>query len=78
MRPNHGAIFGRHFGLPSLKMATWLVEMKNVSFTPGIAFGDGMNGFLRMCFATSEENIAQALEVLINLEKDFCPKLRIL
>lgn len=58
----------KKFGLPSLELAKKIVDSANVSFTPGIAFGDGMNGYLRMCFATSDDNIDCAINALLNLE----------
>ena len=54
-----------HFGLPSLLLAKKIIEFGGVALTPGIAFGDGMDGYLRMCFATTQENIDVALNVLI-------------
>jgi len=56
------------FGLPSLELAKKIVDFSSVSFTPGIAFGDGMDGYLRMCFATSENNIDLAISVLLRIE----------
>jgi len=58
-----------HFGVGSLELAKKIVDVGGVSLTPGIAFGDGMDGYLRMCFATSLENIDAALDVLIQFEK---------
>jgi aspartate/methionine/tyrosine aminotransferase len=45
-------------------MAKKLVEVAGVSFAPGIAFGDNMDNFLRMCFATSPTNIDLAIDAL--------------
>ena len=56
------------FGLPSLELAKKIVDSASVSFTPGIAFGDGMDGYLRMCFATSEDNIDLAISALLRIE----------
>lgn len=53
------------FNLSSLVIAKKLVELAGVSFTPGIAFGDNMDNFLRMCFATSLTNIDFAIDALI-------------
>jgi aspartate/methionine/tyrosine aminotransferase len=55
------------FNLTSMVIAKKLVEVAGVSFTPGIAFGDNMDNFLRMCFATSTENIQHAINALLNL-----------
>jgi aspartate/methionine/tyrosine aminotransferase len=57
------------FGLPSAELAKTIVDRWDVAFTPGIAFGDGMDGYLRMCFATSEQNIRRALDALLELER---------
>lgn len=54
-------------GLGSSDLARAIVDRWGVAFTPGIAFGDHMDGYLRMCFATSQENIAQALGALQEL-----------
>lgn len=59
------------FGVPSLEFAKRIVDSASVSFTPGIAFGDGMDGFLRMCFATSEANIDLAINALIRIEQEW-------
>lgn len=53
------------FNSTSLVIAKKLVEVAGVSFTPGIAFGDNMDNFLRMCFATSLTNIDLAIDALI-------------
>lgn len=53
------------FNSTSLVIAKKLVEVAGVSFTPGIAFGDNMDNFLRMCFATSLKNIDLAIDALI-------------
>lgn len=50
--------------IPSVELAKKLLDSAGVAFTPGIAFGDNMDGYLRMCFATSEENIEQAINAL--------------
>jgi aspartate/methionine/tyrosine aminotransferase len=56
------------FGIGSMELAKKIVDVGGVSFTPGVAFGDGMNGYLRMCFATSKDSINSALDVLIQLD----------
>lgn len=59
------------FGLPSLELAQRIVDSSGVAFTPGIAFGDSMDGYLRVCFATSDENIGLAMDVLIGLDEAY-------
>lgn len=55
------------FSLPSLDLARRLVREYNVSLTPGIAFGDRMDHYLRLCFATSDDNIEMAINALIQV-----------
>jgi aspartate/methionine/tyrosine aminotransferase len=57
------------FGKTSLDLAKKVVDVSGVSFTPGIAFGDAMDGYLRMCFATSGENIGVAMNALAGIER---------
>lgn len=57
------------FGMTSLELAKKIVDFAGVAFTPGIAFGDCMDGYLRMCFATSDENIDFAIDALIQVER---------
>ena len=48
--------------LDSKTFATGLLESENVAAVPGGAFGNCGEGFLRCCFATSFEQIEQAIE----------------
>ena len=50
------------FGHTSDWMANYLLEEAGVAVLPGTAFGDGGEGYLRLCFANSMENIKIALE----------------
>jgi aspartate aminotransferase len=50
------------FGQTSDWMATYLLEEAGVAVLPGTAFGQGGEGYLRLCFANSMENIQVALE----------------
>jgi aspartate/methionine/tyrosine aminotransferase len=58
------------FGVGSLELAKRIVDFGSVSLTPGIAFGNGMDGYLRMCFAASIDAINSAIDVLIQFEKN--------
>jgi aspartate aminotransferase len=49
-------------GLPSVELANLLLERAHVSTTPGEAFCSLGKGHLRLSFATSRENIEEALE----------------
>jgi len=50
------------FGQPSAWVADYVLEEAGVAVLPGDAFGDGGEGYLRLCFANSMENIELALE----------------
>jgi aspartate aminotransferase len=50
------------FGRSSDWMANYLLEEAGVAVLPGTAFGAGGEGYLRLCFANSTENIRIALE----------------
>ena len=50
------------FGQTSDWMANYLLEEAGVAVLPGTAFGEAGEGFLRLCFANSMENIEVALE----------------
>ena len=58
------------FNLSSLELAKKIVSRYDVAFTPGIAFGDAMDSYLRMCFASSNKNIDSAIKALISFEKE--------
>ncbi|MCP4539752.1 MAG: pyridoxal phosphate-dependent aminotransferase [Chloroflexi bacterium] len=50
------------FNRTSDQLADYLLEQAGVAVLPGTAFGDGGEGYLRLCFANSMENIQRALE----------------
>lgn len=50
------------FGLSSREIANRLLEEAGVAVLPGTDFGRFGEGYLRMCYATSVENIDRALE----------------
>ncbi len=52
------------FGRTSNWLAEYLLEEAGVAVLPGSAFGDGGEGYLRLCFANSMQNIQIALERL--------------
>ena len=47
---------------PSLELATELLEEAHVATVPGSAFGSCGEGFLRLCYSTSMDNIAEAMD----------------
>lgn len=51
----------RKFGLTSKQFAMRLLEETSVAAVPGDAFGPGGEGFLRCCYATSMEQIVEAM-----------------
>jgi len=50
------------FGKSSNWLAEYLLEQAGVALLPGTSFGQNGEGYLRLCFANSLENILQALE----------------
>jgi len=50
------------FGLTSMEFAKKLLESESVAAVPGSAFGDSGEGFLRCCYATSLEEIREAMD----------------
>ena len=50
------------FGRPSSEIAESLLEEAGVALLPGTAFGKQGEGFLRLCYANSLQNIEQAIE----------------
>ncbi|MFA5585175.1 MAG: pyridoxal phosphate-dependent aminotransferase [Saccharofermentanales bacterium] len=52
----------RSFGLPSQDFAEKMLEEVQVAAIPGSAFGAGGEGYLRVSYANSEENLQEALE----------------
>lgn len=50
------------FGYTSDWLAEYLLEEAGVAVLPGTSFGKNGEGYLRLCFANSLENILQALE----------------
>lgn len=49
-------------GLDEVTLASELLEKAGVITVPGSFFGDHGKGFLRMCYANSEENLLEAIE----------------
>jgi len=54
----------RAFGADSRKLAFHLLEHAQVAVTPGIDFGAAAEGWLRFCYAASEDDLRTALERL--------------
>jgi aspartate aminotransferase len=66
--PPAGALYvfadARAFGADSRALVGTLLERAHVAVTPGIDFGEAGEGFLRFCFAVSEEALDEGLERL--------------
>ncbi len=62
----------REFGMTSEEFATRLLSEQKVAIVPGTAFGDCGEGFLRISYAYSIENLKRALDRL----REFIEKLR--
>ncbi|MCI8610135.1 MAG: pyridoxal phosphate-dependent aminotransferase [Firmicutes bacterium] len=54
----------KSFGIPSQELAVKILDQVQVLATPGSAFGDGGEGFLRFSYASSEEAIREGIERL--------------
>jgi aspartate/methionine/tyrosine aminotransferase len=52
----------RSFGKSSQWLANYLLEEAGVALLPGTSFGEFGEGFLRICYAASLENIREALD----------------
>jgi aspartate aminotransferase len=48
--------------MPALEFATKLLEEAHVATVPGAAFGACGEGFLRLCYSTSKENLVEAFD----------------
>jgi len=63
--PPQGAFYcfpSYRLDMPSLEFATQLLEEAHVATVPGAAFGQCGEGFLRLCYSTSKENIVEAFD----------------
>ena len=54
----------RHLGMDSLTLAFDILDKAGVGCAPGIDFGSGAEGYLRFSYASSVENIEEALHCL--------------
>jgi aspartate aminotransferase len=61
----HGAFYcfpSYSLDMPSLQFATQLLEEAHVATVPGSAFGACGEGYLRLCYSNSKENLVEAFE----------------
>ena len=49
------------FGMSSVETAEYILEKTHVVTAPGSAFGDGGEGYIRICYASKYEDIKEAL-----------------
>ena len=57
-------INARHLGSSSMELAFDLLEKAHIGITPGIDFGSQTEGFLRLSYANSIDNLAEAMRRL--------------
>jgi len=57
----------RAFGMTSRELARRLLDEAGVAVLPGTDFGEHGEGYLRLCYATSPDNIERALERIARL-----------
>ncbi len=60
-----------HLKMPSLELAGKLLEQAHVGTTPGAAFGDGGEGFLRMSYANSMANLQKGMDAVEDAMRKF-------
>ncbi len=53
-----------HVKMPSLQLAERLLEQAHVGMTPGSAFGEGGENFLRISYANSMENLEKGMDAV--------------
>jgi aspartate/methionine/tyrosine aminotransferase len=52
----------KEFGVSDEKLATYLLQEANVALVPGSAFGEYGQGYVRLSYANSYQNIEKAME----------------
>jgi aspartate/methionine/tyrosine aminotransferase len=57
-------------GRPVEELAVWLADRGKVATVPGTAFGPGGEGYLRLCYAASQNELEQALERIDRAVRD--------
>ncbi len=57
----------KSFGIPSQELAEKILDKVQVLVTPGSAFGEGGEGYLRFSYASSEEAIREGIRRLKNM-----------
>lgn len=60
----------KSFGISSSKMADYILEKANVAVLPGSSFGEYGEGYLRLTYSNSIENINRAIDHIAETVKD--------
>ena len=63
------------FGMSSVETAEYILEKTHVVTAPGSAFGDGGEGYIRICYASKYEQIKEAIERMekaFGLKEEYC------
>ena len=60
-----------HSGLNSMEFCEQFLQEEKVAIVPGDAFGEAGEGFVRICYATSMENITEAMNRLEHFLRKF-------
>lgn len=60
----------KSFGISSSKMADYILEKANVAVLPGSSFGEYGEGYLRLTYSNSIENINRAIDHIAEAVKD--------
>ena len=67
--PPHGAFYSfldlRALNMDSLTMCERILDEKGVGLVPGSAFGDLGEGFIRMSFAASDEEVEMGFRKIV-------------
>jgi aspartate aminotransferase len=63
------AFFSFNFKMTSDEFSNHLIESGGLVLTPGSAFGTGGDGFMRMSYASSQEQLKRGLEILEKVVK---------
>jgi len=57
--------------MSSEELVTQILEKGRVVLTPGSAFGPGGEGFIRMSYAASKDNLKKGLNIIEEVVKTF-------
>jgi aspartate/methionine/tyrosine aminotransferase len=66
----------QHLGVPAETLALYLLRHAGVAVVPGSAFGDLGEGYLRLVYANSYENLVEAVERIARALREIPPNLK--